>query len=361
MKLVVEASASGGSGPGDPIKLVLTLRNAETSLYQWSDRYSIAPESWFGSQDAAVRNLVAKLKGEVSAGRIARLSSRQHYDGLAYDRWLRGQASIMSYEPSAWTEADASFRNLIAEFPDFAPAYSSLAQMGNGMHFVHPGLMRNPERTKEAQAMARRAAGLDPLDSRSHLCLGWAFAMAGRHKLAEEHHNLAVELNESDPWTLTSAALGYAFRGQKDRAMMLSDQSLKTSPNQTPTHWGYHAPLRFLCGHHEDCIEAAEAAGEVIVSTRAWRAAALIMLGRASDAEAEYVRFIEAARRRWVGDDQPTPARIAAWLLHSFPLKLKEDWIAFAAALERAGADVRGLMHGTIHDSPQSGRPLLVR
>ena len=130
---------------------------------------------------------------------------------LAYDLWLRGQAGFLTYEPLGWQDATRIFQEIISRYPGFAPAYSSLAQLQNTVHFVHPGTFRDADVTQQALSYAVTATRLDTMDSRAQLCLGWANAMSGRYEQAALHHRLAHELNGNDPWTLVSSALGFAF------------------------------------------------------------------------------------------------------------------------------------------------------
>ena len=43
-------------------------------------------------------------------------------------------------------------------------------------------------------------------------------AAVAEHEAALAHLDLALDLNENDPWTIISAALGYAFAGDIPRA-----------------------------------------------------------------------------------------------------------------------------------------------
>ena len=59
--------------------------------------------------------------------------------------------------------------------------------------------------------LSARAVAIDPLDCRAHLCRCWSYAMAGQHQAGLAHLDLAMDLNENDPWTIISAALSFAL------------------------------------------------------------------------------------------------------------------------------------------------------
>jgi tetratricopeptide (TPR) repeat protein len=114
--------------------------------------------------------------------------------------------------------AEAILRELIASTPQFAPALVALAQINNVRPIIYPGRRVSAKRLDEALELTTRAVTLDPLDSRAHLSRSWAHAMSGAHSAALSHLDLALDLNENDPWTIISAALGFAFAGEVDGA-----------------------------------------------------------------------------------------------------------------------------------------------
>ena len=66
-----------------------------------------------------------------------------------HDRWLRGQNLMSSSTPRAGGGLSTIFRDAIRENPSFSPCYSSLVQMNNIEHFVHPGVFRDLEKAKD--------------------------------------------------------------------------------------------------------------------------------------------------------------------------------------------------------------------
>ena len=60
-----------------------------------------------------------------------------------HDRWLRGQNLMSKFDPESWQRAVDIFRDAIRENPGFSPCYSSLVQMNNIEHLVHPGVFRD--------------------------------------------------------------------------------------------------------------------------------------------------------------------------------------------------------------------------
>jgi DNA-binding SARP family transcriptional activator len=338
---VIDASAFDS---GDAVRLVLMLRNAETNDYLWSERLVLSVSKWSDAQQSIVRRLASVMNVHISVERLHLLARGANENLEVYDQWLRGQALLLNLDPTDWHGAAEIFQKIIDQKSTFAPAYSSLAQLQTIIHFAHPGVFRDREREAQALTYAREATRLDPIDSRAQLCLGWAYTMAKRYEQGSIHHGLAYELNENDPWTLVSAGLGSAFRGERERARQLAKDAINLSLEPSPIHWGYQTQIRFLDGDYEGAVDAGKQA-TIMPVYGGWRVAALVHLGRVGEARAELEHFFETVRSRWFGETPATTEAMTRWFLHSFPIRDDGDWKRLRNALEEAGAPVKGLEH----------------
>ncbi len=305
---------------GAEINMVMVLRDETTGIFVWSESLRLGLDNWFETQQRIIRRIATSLNVQLSAERLRRLAGEADVSLDVYDRWLRGQSLIAKFDPESWRRAVSIFRDAIRDNPTFSPCYSSLVQINNVEHFVHPGLFRELSKTKETLELAKAAVQLDPVDSRAHLCCGWSHVMALRETEAAPHMELACELNDNDPWTLLSCALYYAFCGSIELARVRAEQSLALSPVPSYLEWGYHCIIRVLAGDHVGAIEAYDRAHEVIKTLPAWRAAALYELGNHDMARREAQRFLNATRSFWVGPDAPTDEAITRWLLQAHPV-----------------------------------------
>jgi transcriptional regulator with XRE-family HTH domain len=261
----------------------------------------------------------------------------------AHDRWLRAQNLMAKFDPENWKRAVTIFRDAIRENPTFSPCYSSLAQMNNIEHFVHPGFFRDLDKAKATLELAKTAVQLDPADCRAHLCCGWSNAMALREAEAGPHMDLACELNDNDPWILLSSAHYCAFCGSLEQARLRAEQSLALSPVPSHLEWAYHGVIRFLCGDYAGALDACNRAQWVPKTLPAWRAAALFYLGRPAMAREEAQRFLSEIRSFWVGSSVPTDETVARWVLQSHPIGVRERWEILRDGLRGAGLPVEGI------------------
>jgi DNA-binding SARP family transcriptional activator/TolB-like protein len=327
---------------GAEINMVMVLRDDSTGIYVWSESFRLALGNWFETQQRIIRRIAMSLNVQLSAERLMRLAGEPDVSLDMHDRWLRGQNLLSKFDAESWQRAVTIFRDAIRENPTFSPCYSSLVQMNNIEHIVHPGIFRNLDKARSTVELAKIAVQLDPVDSRAHLCCGWSYATALREIEAAPHMELACELNDNDPWTLLSSAHYCAFCGSIELAMLRAEQSLALSPAPSNLEWGYHGIVRVLGGDCAGALEAIDRAEGVIKTLPAWRAAALFDLGEQDAAKEQAQRFLNGIRSFWVGSDAPTDETIVRWLLQAHPINKRSRWEILRHGLGGAGLPVEG-------------------
>lgn len=319
------------------VSVILTLKDLRSDVFIWSEQFELHAEVWAAVLRRVVRSITAAFNVHLSVRRMSHLAGDPTVSSHLYDRWLRGQALISRLEPEDWDRASRLFCDVIREAPEFAPAYSSLVQLKNSQHIVHPGVYRDKSRQSEALDLARIATALDPIDSRTQLCMAWAFAFDGQYDKSELHFELAESLNEYDPWTLMSTAQGFAFLADGERATKLADRALDNLIEPQPLHWSYLAGIRYFVGDYRDAYEAAVQAGDFLSNNGAWRAAALVRLGQEDMASAEVQRCLGIVRERWRSDHNPSDEEISRWVMDLFPIRSEVQREALCRDLATAG------------------------
>ncbi len=324
-------------GEENTARLIITLKESDTQQFVWSENFELSLSNWFHAQRLIVRRVAIALNIHLSAERISRFAGSPEVDLNAYDCWLRGQELVFGFTPDSWDRAAEVFQSIVDQNVSFAPVYSSLAQLENGAHLVFPGKRRLRQVHEQALELGKVAVQIDPLDTRGHLSMGWSYAMLDQFERSAISYDLACDLNENDPWTLVSSALGWSFLDDCERARKMADQALVLSLQPTRMHWGYQATIRFLCGDYAGCVEAADNSGFIIKNVAAWKAAALVHLGRQDDARRAAREFRGLVQDSWVGDVLPDDEVVAQWFLGSFPIKNTATWQTLKDGIEQAG------------------------
>jgi tetratricopeptide (TPR) repeat protein len=323
------------------------LKQSETSLYIWSDGFELRLERWFESQRRVVQRIAMALNVHLSAEQLRRVAERPDVSLNVYDRWLRCQTLIRTFNLEHWQRATSQFKEIIVEAPNFVPAYCGLTDMLNTEHIVYPGKVRTREREQEALRLARQAVELDPSNMHAHRALAWAHVMANQFAQAVTHIETAYELNPNDPWTHFSAALLLAFCSEIERSLALIELSREMALVPSKMHWAYVVDIQFLGGNYDAALEASEHALDGHRTVRAWRASAMALLGRAPAAEKEAASFLDVVRGHWHGAAPATTESIVRWLLHLYPIRRREDWERLREGLHQAGMPVSQMEYGS--------------
>ena len=316
------------------VYLILELQDPSSGVLVWSERFFLKLDNYFAAQQQIVRKIAYSLNVHISQERLHRLAARPDISLDVFDRWLRGHAFVLKWKPDLRRRAAEIFKSIIADSPNFAPAYSSLVGLLNSNHFVFPGAHRTEEIQKEALKLAKKAVEIDPLDSRSQLHLAWSQAMNGEHGTAELGFKLACELNDNDPWTIASAAGGFAFCGQPGTGLELSKKGLELAIAPAPMVWAYVGCVRYINDDFDGCIEACSQSESEILVMLAWKVAALWRLGRETESAKEVRRLYERIREDWTGERDPTTETMIDWLVQCFPIRDREIVKEFRGNLE---------------------------
>jgi DNA-binding SARP family transcriptional activator/TolB-like protein len=319
------------------LNLFLSLKETRTGAVLWSERFNIELKNFFPSLQDVMRQIAAKLNVYISVERLNRIAAAPDVSLEIYDRWLLGQSLIYGWQPSDRPRLASVLQSIIAVAPNFSPAYSAVAQQKNTEHIVLPGIYRTVASQQDSLQAAKTAVRLDPLDSRAQLALAWSQAFVGNFDLAISGFDNASNLNENDPWTMTSVALGYAYGDQLKKAAATARGALELTRSPMPLHWCYQSTVRFMCGDFEGCAKAAAQAGESISYLLAWHAAALALSNQPHEAKQVGRRFAELTRASWFGEADASDAAIARWLLHCFPIRNPAALSLLRQGLEKAG------------------------
>ena len=216
------------------VQLTLMLKEVDTGFYIWSDGFELNLDNWFASQRRVIRRVAMALNVHISAERLRRFSEQPDISLGVYDRWLRHQTLVRTFDPQHWDRLREQFTEIIAAAPQFVPAYCGLADIHTIEHIAHPGVLRSREREQKALQLGRKAVELDAADIHAHRCLAWAHVMMKQFAQAELHMQVACELNPNDSWTAISAALLSAFCGNPKTCV-------RTRPDR-PGHDGFAEP-----------------------------------------------------------------------------------------------------------------------
>jgi serine/threonine-protein kinase len=230
---------------GSRLRIAAELVNVADGYHLWSDRYDREMADIFAIQDEIALAIANTLKVRLLAADEGALVSRATDDVEAYNHYLKGRYFFNRRVPR---EAIVEFEQAIERDPEYAPAYTGLADSYCILAFY--GGIPTLEAFAKARAAASRAHDLEPESAETLVALGlvehyfgWDFEREDRAFLraielaprsADAHSWLALKRTFVDG---PAAARPFALKARELEPL---------SPNvQVNVAWTYFAERRF--------------------------------------------------------------------------------------------------------------------
>ena len=274
---------------GNKLRITAQLVKAKDSFHLWSETYDRDLKDVFAIQDeisqAITQVLHVKLMGEAGAPLVKTYTEITE----AYDHYLQGRYHWMKRAKESLMTAKEHFEQAITLDPNYALAYSGLADVYLTLPFYTNDIKRVDIRTR-AEAAAKKALAIDPDLAEAHTSVGWVRQIVHfDYKGAEREYQRAIELNpkyaaahyrysfllmangrfdeaiaegikvlELEPLSLLyNNALGvvYLFARQYDKAIQQFERTLGLD-SKYANGWGNIGLTYFLMGKYEDAKRA---------------------------------------------------------------------------------------------------------
>jgi eukaryotic-like serine/threonine-protein kinase len=196
---------------GDDVEVSAELTDVRDNNELWGQRYMTKASDLISLQQQIAGDLAARLRSGMSRSEKQQISKQGTQNPEAYDLYTKGRYAFNKRTPADLEAALNYFNEAIAKDPNYALAYSGLADV----YSVLPsyGGVPNQDYPKSATA-ARRALELDPTLAHPHAVLAadymesqWDFP-AG-----EAEYKKAVELDPNDAQTRVWYAQDLAMVG----------------------------------------------------------------------------------------------------------------------------------------------------
>ena len=230
-ELNVEAVVEGTvQRSGDRLRITAQLLDARTDRHLWAETYERDAEDVVRLEKQVALAIAHEVSGRLTTEEEARLASKRAVNPRAYDAYLHGR--YLWGERSAETEkgARAYFEQALREDPDFALAYSGLADYYSVSWLVKTDLPL-------AEKYARKAVALEPDLAEAHASLG--IACVDQSKLAEGEKELkrAIDLNPNYAMAHHWYSLHLLALGRLTEAVAENDRARQLDPFSLPINY----------------------------------------------------------------------------------------------------------------------------
>ena len=173
------------------LSITVNLEDVRDKHHIWGDRYDVKAADLIAIQDQISQRITEKLRLKVNGPDQGRPAKRPTENVEAYKLYLKGRWFWNKFNAEGREQAISCYQQAIKLDPDYALAYSGLADV----YMVYTSVPR-PEAYRNAKAAAEKALELDSSQGEAHATLGvikahYDLDLAG----AETEFKRAIELN----------------------------------------------------------------------------------------------------------------------------------------------------------------------
>jgi eukaryotic-like serine/threonine-protein kinase len=215
---------------GDRLRITAQLTSADDGSLVWSQRYDRTLRDVFEIQDELARTIVSTLTATSFSTHITPIARRYTDNVTAYGLYLRGRYAWNKRTQEGVVEAIEYFEQAIAEDPEYALAYTGLADA----YALHVDYRSVPvhEGFEHAKAYARKALELDDSLAEAHASLAWClFAYDWDWDGAGREFKRAIELDPRYATAYQWYGFLLASGGLLEEAIIAGHTALELDPS----------------------------------------------------------------------------------------------------------------------------------
>ena len=215
---------------GGRLRITAQLSSVADGYHVWSETYDRRLADVFAVQDEISRAIVAALEVRVAGEPGRRLVQSSTQDLEAYNLYLQGRFHLNKWRPEGARKGIEYFAQAIGKDPDYAPAYTGLADCYTWLGVF--GWSAARQAMPQARAAANRALQLDETLAAAHVSLGYVKALYDWDwPGAEREFKRALELSPGDADAHFAYSVTYLTPlGRLDEALAEIQRALALDP-----------------------------------------------------------------------------------------------------------------------------------
>lgn len=230
---------------GNRVRITAELIEAATGVCKWAERYNREFSDIFVVQEEIAHAIAAAM--HVPLGLKQRMVRSSTKDTAAYEIYLRARKLIRARGLANLTKASDMLEQVVAEAPNFAPAWAMLGlayALTPNFHWAYftseaetlRDLVKNT--VPRAETAARQAIQLDPQDDEAYVALALALSAQGKFSEAEDNYRQARELDPNSPDVLHGYSAMLSDVGHLKAALAIRRQLMELEPFVPIYNWG---------------------------------------------------------------------------------------------------------------------------
>jgi TolB-like protein/Tfp pilus assembly protein PilF len=218
---------------GQTLMVAAELVNARDNSHVWGDRFNRRLSDLLDVENEIARAITDKLRVKLTESDKQRIVRRLNLNPEAYHLYLKGRYAWNRRTAASLNQGIAYFKQAIEKDPDYALAYSGLADC-----YIFLGwnsILAPGECMPRARAAAEKALQIDPTVAEAHSSLGLVrlFYEWDWHG-AENEFRRALELNPEYAVARQWYSIQLLVFGRKEEALREMERAVQSDPLSLP-------------------------------------------------------------------------------------------------------------------------------
>ena len=218
---------------GDQVRVTAQLIRTRDQVHIWAQSYDRNITGSIVLQEEVARAVADQIEVKLSPTYATR-STRSHSDPLANEAYLRGQYFVNQFTAQGYWKAIDYFHQAIERDPEFAEAYSGLADSYRWL--IVTDTISPSEGGRKMNDAARQSVQLNNSLAESHSSLAGALMTFYDWPKAESEYQRANTLNPSFPGSHRLYAAQLASQKRHREALEEINQAMRLDPLSLPNN-----------------------------------------------------------------------------------------------------------------------------
>ena len=232
---------------GDRLRVTIQLLSVNDNAAVWATSIDETLSDVLTLEDTLSNKVIEVLLPQLTGGELQEFAKRGTDVPEAFEHYLRGRYHFNTFTEEGFAKAFVSFHSAIAADPEYALAYTGLADYYNWLGIL--GVLPPQECFQPAIEAASKAIEIDDDLSEGHASLGFGLH-AGNYEWSKAEHHLrrAMELNPSNANAFVWYSIVLFTEGRFDEGMDFAKRGVEIDPltpfNHHNVGWGLYYARR---------------------------------------------------------------------------------------------------------------------
>ena len=237
--------------------------DVERDAQVWGQQFTNKVSDIFTLQDEIADEVLQALKLKFSGGERKKAAKRKTENTEAYHLYMKGRFYFAKRTAEMLKKAIECYQRAIEEDPNYALAYTGIAECYTFLGFTPYATMKPSEAYPRAKAAVKKALAIDSSLAEAHASLGlcqveYDWDWAG----AEKSFRKSLELNPNNVVTYYGYSLLLSVTGRFDESIVVGRRAIEMDP-LSYNALGNLALMSYLARRHDEAISAAKKALEI--------------------------------------------------------------------------------------------------